>query len=69
MVVNTGREEKQKIMETVKLGIVEGCEEYEYLGFWINQNEWQLHVANRNSKEVEKNKRRYSGFEKPGKLP
>ena len=38
MVVNSGREEKKKIMETVKLGIVDECEEYEYLGFWINQN-------------------------------
>ena len=25
-------------MEAVKLGMVEECEEYEYLGFWVNKN-------------------------------
>ena len=38
MVVNSGREDKQKIMEAVKLGIVGECNEYEYLGFWVNQD-------------------------------
>ena len=46
--------EKQNIMETVELGIVEECE-YEYLGFRINQNgncTLQIPI----SKEVEQNK-------------
>ena len=37
MVINSGKEEKEVIEENVEEGLVTECEEYEYLGFCINQ--------------------------------
>ena len=37
MVVNTGRGEKETIEEKVKAGYVTECDEYKYVGLWLNQ--------------------------------
>ena len=37
MVIKTGREKDEEILEEVKLGQVKEVNEYEYIGFWINQ--------------------------------
>ncbi len=52
MVINSGREEKQKIVEAVKAGIVDECSEYEYLGFWINQDGNCMLQIEKKSKKV-----------------
>ena len=38
MVINTGRGEKEEIQENVKAGVVTECEEYKYVGLWVNQD-------------------------------
>ena len=38
MVIETGKEPKESIEEDVKEGRVSECFEYEYLGFWVNQD-------------------------------
>ena len=52
MVINSGREEKQKIVEAVKAGVVGECDEYEYLGFWVNQDGNCLLQIEKKSKKV-----------------
>ena len=37
MVIETGKEPKEVIEEEVKEGVVRECSEYDYLGFWVNQ--------------------------------
>ena len=51
MVINSGKEEKEIIEESVKEGVVTECEEYEYLGFWINQEgDCKLQIERRGKK-------------------
>ena len=51
MVINTGKEETEEIKEEVKEGLVKECQEYEYLGFWINQQgNCQLQIEKRSKK-------------------
>ena len=37
MVINTGREEKEKIEEQVREGYVTYCDKYKYVGLWVNE--------------------------------
>jgi hypothetical protein len=51
MVINSGREAKEEIAEEVKGGKVNECTEYEYLGFWVNQEgNCHLQIENRGKK-------------------
>ena len=51
MVVNTGREEEEEINEEVKGGKVKKCSQYEYLGFWVNEEgNCQLQIEKRGKK-------------------
>ena len=47
----TGKEENEVIKEEVKEGLVKECQEYEYLGFWVNQyGNCQLQIEKRSKK-------------------
>ena len=51
MVVNTGRGEKEKIEENVKAGYVTECDEYKYVGLWVNQEgNCLLHISKKKEK-------------------
>ena len=47
----TGREEEETIKEEVEEGFVEKTEEYEYLGFWINEKgNCETHIGKKGKK-------------------
>ena len=51
MVMATGREEEETIKEEVEEGFVEKTEEYEYLGFWINEKgNCETHIEKKGKK-------------------
>ena len=51
MVIDTGKEQTEIIDEKVKEGLVKECQEYEYLGFWVNQQgNCQLQIEKRSKK-------------------
>ena len=52
MVLKTGREEEETIEEKVKEGVVQKTDEYEYLGFFLDEHANCMHHIEKKGKDI-----------------